>query len=112
MSLRIDIRISPEKRLFSVCFTHQGFVSFETLPKREQFNSAFSILIILLYIVGSVRVLGPKMRTQGCCLQIDNAKSHNAALSHQKPEDAAFTRLPGHPIPLIWHPATSVCSGA
>jgi hypothetical protein len=107
---RIHTTISSGKSIFSIYFTRQGF-SIETLPKREWFNSAFFTRMILPNIVGSVSVLRPKMRVQGYWLHIDNVKPHNAALSHQKTEEARFTRLPSRPIPLIWHSVASSYSG-
>jgi hypothetical protein len=93
VSPRIHPMISSEKIMFSVYFTRQGLVSIETLPKREQFNSAFFTLIIFSSIVGSVSVLRLKMWTQDYCPHIDDAKLHNVALSLQKTEEARFTKL-------------------
>jgi hypothetical protein len=94
--------------MFSVYFTRQGFISIEALLQRERFNSAFFTLTILPSIVGSVSVLRPKMRAQGQWLHIDNAKSHKAALSFQKTEEARSLYCSSHPIPMTWHSATFV----
>jgi hypothetical protein len=69
------------KTILSIYFICQGFVSIETFPKRERFNSDFFSLTILPGIVGSVSVLRSKIRIQGYWLHVDNAKLHNAALS-------------------------------
>jgi hypothetical protein len=82
--------------MFSVYFIHQRFFHQNTSEK-EQFNSAFFTLTILLNIVGSVNVLRPKMQAQGDWLHIDNAKLHNAALLLQKIKETEFTRLPHSP---------------
>jgi hypothetical protein len=54
-----------KKTMFSVYFVCQGFVSIETLPKREEFNSAFFTLTILFSIVRGMKVLRSKTQAQG-----------------------------------------------
>jgi hypothetical protein len=79
--------------MISAYFTSQGFVSIETLPEAERFNSTFFTEKILLSFVQSMSLLRPKMQAQGYSLHIDNAKSHNSALSLHKIEELKFTRL-------------------
>jgi hypothetical protein len=90
-----------------IYFTRQRFVSIEKLLKREPFNSAFFILIILPSIIENVSVLRSKIQVQDYWLHIDNVKFHAVALSLQKTEEADFTRLPRCHIFMIWHPETS-----
>jgi hypothetical protein len=79
--------------MFSIYFTHRGFISIEILPERGRFNSAFFALINFLSIFENESMLRSKMRAQGYWLHIDNAKLHYAALSLQKTEEMGFTRL-------------------
>jgi hypothetical protein len=85
-----------DKMMISAYFTRQGFVSVEALPETERFNYIFFIDTILPNIVQSVNVFRPNMQVQGDWMQIDNAQSHNSALSFQKTEELRFTRL-AHP---------------
>jgi hypothetical protein len=79
--------------MISPYFTRQRFVSVEILPKTDQFNSTFFTETILLNIVQFVSVFRPKMRDQDYWMHIDNAKSHNSALSLQKTKELGFTLL-------------------
>jgi hypothetical protein len=81
------------KMMISAYFTHQGFVSVETLPETEQFNSTFFTETNFLNIVQFLSVFRPKMQAQDYWMHIDNVKSHNSALSFQKTEELLFTRL-------------------
>jgi hypothetical protein len=46
-----------------------------------------------------MNVFRPKIQAQGYWMHVDNAKSHNSALSLQKTEELGFTRLPPPPYP-------------
>jgi hypothetical protein len=81
--------------MISPYFTRQGFVSLETLPKTEQFNSTFFAETIFPNVV------------QGHCMYVDKATPHDSALSLKKTEELGLTDWPTRLIPLIWHPMTS-----
>jgi hypothetical protein len=80
--------------MISAYFTHQEFVSIETIPKTKRLNSVFFTEIILLSLVQSVNLLRPKMQAQGHWLYIDNAQFHNYALSLHETEELEFIKLP------------------
>jgi hypothetical protein len=79
--------------MISAYFTRQGFVSVEAFPETERFNSTSFTETILLNVVQSASAFRPKMHAQGYWMQIDNATSHNPALSLQKTEELGFARL-------------------
>jgi hypothetical protein len=89
-----------KKSVISAYFILQGFVSVETLPKTERFNSTFFTEIILPNVVQSVSVFRLKMQAQNYWMDIDNAKSHNSALSLQKIGELGFIRLVQSPHSL------------
>jgi hypothetical protein len=66
----------------------------KSLPKREQFNSAFFTLTIRPSTIGGMSVLRPKRLAQGHWPHIDNEKPHKPALSFQTTKEARFSRLP------------------
>jgi hypothetical protein len=74
-------------------FARQGFVSVAILPETERFNSTFFTETILRNVIQSVSIFRPKMQVQDYWIYIDNAKSHNSALSLQKTEELGFIRL-------------------
>jgi hypothetical protein len=86
-----------ENAMISAYFIHQGFVSSEALPERERLESAFFIKTIFSSLVQFLNLFCPTMTAQGHCLQIDNATSHNSALSLHKTEELRFTRSPELP---------------
>jgi hypothetical protein len=65
--------ISSKKTMISAYFTRQGFVSIETLPETEQFNSTFFTGTILPSIIQSLIVSRPKMQARGDWIHLDNA---------------------------------------
>jgi hypothetical protein len=80
--------------MISAYFICEMFVSIEALPEIEQFNFAFVTETIFPNHVQCVSLLRPKMQAQGYWLHIDNAKSHNSALSLHKTEELRVTKLP------------------
>jgi hypothetical protein len=79
--------------MISAYFTRHGFVSVESLPETERFNYTFFTEINFPNIVQSVSIFRLKMQTQDYSMHIDNATSHNSALSFQKTEELGFTGL-------------------
>jgi hypothetical protein len=100
MSPQIRATISSKKTMISAYFTRQGFVSVETLPETERFNSTFFTETILPSIVRSVSGFRPKMQAQGYWMLISNAKSHNPAFSLQKLKCWDSLDWPSRLIPL------------
>jgi hypothetical protein len=84
--------MSSKKTIMSAYFTRQRFTSVEPVPETKRFNSVFFGETFLLNIVQFVSVFRPKMQAQGYWMHIDNARSHNSALSFQKIEKMRFTQ--------------------
>jgi hypothetical protein len=78
-------------------FSRTGFVSIESLPHGQKYNSHFFKEIILPSIVENLSLARPKLKATTVHLHIDNAKPHNAWLSLQKIEEYGFIRVPQPP---------------
>jgi hypothetical protein len=83
--------IAPKKAMVSAFFTREGFISVESLPDTDRFNSTIDAQTVLPSIVRFVRVFRPKMHGRCYWMHIDNAKPHNSAFSPQKIEVLGFT---------------------
>jgi hypothetical protein len=89
--------ISSRKTMLSAYFSRTGFISLESLPQRQKYNSQFFAETILPSLAENLSVCPPKLKSTAAYLLIESAKLHNSRLSIPKPEEYGFIRVPQPP---------------
>jgi hypothetical protein len=85
--------MSAKKMMLSACFSHHGFVSIESFPPGERYDSRFFTETVLPGIEKSLSVAHPRIRAKGFHLHIDDAKLDNSESLLSKTDDMEFIRV-------------------
>jgi hypothetical protein len=93
----VKLTISSKKTIVSAYFSGCGFVSVESLPMGQKYNSQFFTEIVLPSIEKKLGECGPKLRTTAFHLHVDNAKPLTSKMSVEKIEELGFILVPQPP---------------